>query len=170
MSDPSRFLTVSNLLSILRALLIAPFACVALSDIPGARLWACLIIALAALTDRLDGLLARKMHTVTEWGKILDPLADKLAVAAGRSCFSKLGAIPLWFVICLIARDILIFCGGLFLRRRGDPPGIQSGGKMGGRRDRADAIPRARRGRSADHRPLRLVKRGDAPPFAVHCT
>ena len=118
MNDSSRFLTLSNLLSISRAVLIVPFAAVALSEIPGARLWACLIMAVAALTDRLDGLLARKLHEVTDWGKILDPLADKVGVAAVALVLLVLRAIPLWFVIALVGRDLVILSGGIFLKAR----------------------------------------------------
>ena len=76
MNHSSRFLTVSNLLSISRAVLIIPFVAVILSAIPGSRLWACLIMVVAALTDKFDGVLARRLHEVTDWGKILQPFAS----------------------------------------------------------------------------------------------
>jgi phosphatidylglycerophosphate synthase len=66
-----RFFTVSNLLSISRALLAIPFALVMLSDSPNATMWGIIILAAAAFTDKFDGVLARKYHEVTEWGKIL---------------------------------------------------------------------------------------------------
>ncbi len=118
MNDHARFLTVSNLLSISRAVLVIPFVAVLLSDLPGARLWACLIMAVAALTDKLDGSLARRLNQVTDWGKILDPLADKIGVAAGAAALLVLGAIPLWFLAVLVGRDLLILCGGLYLKMK----------------------------------------------------
>ncbi len=113
-----RFLTVSNLLSISRAVLAVPFVLVMLSPSTSARWWGLGIIALAIVTDRLDGLIARKYHQVTEWGKILDPVADKVAVAAGGLVLVLRGALPLWFVIAIVARDLLIFSGGMYLKSR----------------------------------------------------
>lgn len=75
-------------------------------------------MAIAALTDKLDGVFARRYHEVTEWGKILDPLADKIAVAVAAIVLLKLDAISLWFVIAILARDLLIFAGGMYLKRR----------------------------------------------------
>lgn len=114
----SRFLTSSNLLSILRALLIIPFVAVMLSGLPNARIWGCVIILLAALTDKFDGVLARRFNEITEWGKILDPLADKVGVAAVALVLLWLGEIPLWFVLALVVRDLLIFAGGIFVKAK----------------------------------------------------
>jgi CDP-diacylglycerol--glycerol-3-phosphate 3-phosphatidyltransferase len=114
----SRFLTSSNLLSILRALLVIPFLAVMLSDVPHSRLWGGLIILFAALTDKLDGMLARKFNEITEWGKILDPLADKIGVAAVALVLFWLGDIPSWFLLALLGRDLLIFSGGMYLKSR----------------------------------------------------
>ena len=113
-----RFLTVSNLLSIARAALAVPFVLVMLSGSPAARWWGLAIIAVAIVTDRLDGVLARKYHQVTEWGKILDPLADKVCVAAGGVALLLRGLLPFWFLVALIARDLLIFAGGMYLKAR----------------------------------------------------
>jgi CDP-diacylglycerol--glycerol-3-phosphate 3-phosphatidyltransferase len=115
-----KFLTISNLLSITRAILAIPFVLFMLSDAPGARVWAFVVFIVALLTDKLDGDLARWLHQETEWGKILDPLADKIGIASGAVVFLLQGLLPAWFVVALIARDLLIFCGGLFLKfRRG---------------------------------------------------
>jgi CDP-diacylglycerol--glycerol-3-phosphate 3-phosphatidyltransferase len=81
-------------------------------------MWGGLIMVIAALTDKLDGVFARRYHEVTEWGKILDPLADKIAVGVAAIVLLKLDAIPLWFVIAILARDLLIFVGGMYLKRR----------------------------------------------------
>jgi CDP-diacylglycerol--glycerol-3-phosphate 3-phosphatidyltransferase len=112
------FLNVSNLLSISRILLIAPFLLITLSEIPNARLWGCLILAIGMLTDNLDGRLARKLHQETELGRILDPLADKLAVAALAITLLLLGAVPLWFAVALFTRDALILAGGIYLKAK----------------------------------------------------
>jgi len=110
--------TIPNLLSALRMVLVVPFALVLTSDIPNARWWGIGIALLAMLTDKLDGDLARYLHAESEWGRILDPLADKVAVATIAIILLWLGIIPLWFVIVLVARDLLILAGGLYLKKR----------------------------------------------------
>jgi CDP-diacylglycerol--glycerol-3-phosphate 3-phosphatidyltransferase len=112
------FRTVSNYLSILRALLAIPFVVVMLSPTVQSRIAGCLIIAIGALTDNLDGVLARKLHQETEWGRILDPLADKIGAGAAAIVLVLSGDLPLWFVILLVVRDLLILAGGLFIRRQ----------------------------------------------------
>lgn len=110
------FLTVANLLSISRALLAIPFICVTL--LPGApmRAWAVAIVLLGIITDRLDGQLARARGEETEWGRILDPLSDKIAAATVALVLLRLGDLPLWFVVALLARDVLIFSGGMVIK------------------------------------------------------
>jgi len=110
------FLTVSNLLSVSRALLVIPFAVVMLPPGPPERVTGAIFLALAALTDKLDGVFARKFHQETEWGRILDPLADKVGVAAVALILLRLGDIPLWFVAALLSRDLLIFAGGMYIK------------------------------------------------------
>ena len=112
------FLTPSNILSISRAVLVIPFVYVMLSSLSTARLWGAFIMILAALTDKFDGVLARKYGYETDWGRILDPVADKLAIAAGALVLLYLGDIPLWFVIALITRDVLIFLGGVYIKAK----------------------------------------------------
>jgi CDP-diacylglycerol--glycerol-3-phosphate 3-phosphatidyltransferase len=112
------FLTLPNLLSFARIALIVPFVIVVFSAMPFARLWACLIMALAALTDKLDGDLARKYHQTSEWGKILDPLADKICIGALVIVLIILRLIPTWLAVSLFARDLLILLGGLYLKAR----------------------------------------------------
>ena len=112
----NRFLTASNLLSILRLLLAAPFSIVMLSGNPSGRLWGAIIMVMAALTDKYDGVLARKYGLTTQWGKVLDPLADKIGVAVVAIILLILGNIPLWFLLTLLVRDILIFSGGIYIR------------------------------------------------------
>jgi len=113
-----RFLTVSNLLSIFRGLLVVPFSMVMLSGIASGRHWGAAIMVVAALTDNMDGWFARRLHQTSEWGKILDPLADKIAVGSVAVILLLLDSIPPWFVILLLMRDILILTGGIFVRAR----------------------------------------------------
>lgn len=114
----NKILTVSNILSICRILLAIPFALVMLSDMPAARYWGVVIMAVAMLTDKLDGDLARKYGETTELGTILDPLADKIGVAVVALVLLSLGIIPVWFVFAMIVRDILIFGGGMYVKAK----------------------------------------------------
>jgi len=108
--------TVSNVLSISRAVLVVPFSLVMLfPDVPQ-RAWGGVIIALAILTDKFDGVLARKLRQESELGKILDPLADKIGIAGVALVMLHLGDIPLWFVAALILRDAVIFLGGITIK------------------------------------------------------
>lgn len=112
------FLTVPNLLSLLRLVLAVPFAAVMMSSYPSSRVWGTVIIVLAALTDKLDGVLARKLHQESEWGRILDPVADKVGVATAAVVLLVLGDLPLWFAGMVLGRDLLILAGGLVLKTR----------------------------------------------------
>lgn len=87
-------------------------------------------IFLAVLTDYLDGIVARKTCSVSEWGKIFDPLADKVAIGAFIVTLAAAGAVPLWFLILFLTRDGLIALGGLYLTARlGSPPSSNLWGK-----------------------------------------
>ncbi len=68
---------------------------------------------IAAITDILDGYLARKFNQVTEFGKIIDPLADKIAIGAIIIKLFIIGVIPLYYFFMIIVRDVLIFLGGI---------------------------------------------------------
>jgi cardiolipin synthase (CMP-forming) len=113
-----RYFTVSNLLSASRIVLVIPMGYCLLTEFAYHRLWTAAVILLAVATDFLDGFLARKLHQVTDFGKVIDPLADKIGIGAYAVLLAWTGDIPLWFVILVLARDVLIFSGGLYIHRR----------------------------------------------------
>lgn len=104
-----------NFLSFLRVLLIPWF----IYYFHTGRVWTAIVIMIVALlTDWFDGQTARWTNEVSDMGKILDPLADKLCLASVALYFLWKGELPLWFVIFVILRDLLIFFGAAYLRHR----------------------------------------------------
>ncbi|MBQ8307023.1 MAG: CDP-diacylglycerol--glycerol-3-phosphate 3-phosphatidyltransferase [Blautia sp.] len=74
-----------------------------------ANRWICLVIfAVASITDWFDGKIARRDHLVTDFGKFMDPLADKLLVCSAMICMIELDRLPAWIVIIIIAREFII--------------------------------------------------------------
>ncbi len=104
--------TLPNLLTILRLLLLPLFLTLLIYRRPAPAL---AILMLSALTDALDGLLARWLDQRTAIGSFLDPLADKLLSVSGFVTFALIGPIPAWFVIIVISRDVIISLGALVL-------------------------------------------------------
>ncbi len=102
-------MNLPNKLTIFRVILI-PFFLVALMvpAIPAGKWIAVGIFAIASLTDLLDGKIARKYNLVTDFGKFMDPLADKLLVCSAMIALIELERIPAWVVIVIIAREFII--------------------------------------------------------------
>jgi CDP-diacylglycerol--glycerol-3-phosphate 3-phosphatidyltransferase len=113
-----RNLTISNLLSASRIVLVLPMGYCLLAGFPNHRLWTAGIIIIAVATDFLDGFLARKLHQVTDLGKIIDPLADKIGIGIYAVLMALTGDVPVWFVAFVLIRDLMIFSGGLYIQRK----------------------------------------------------
>ncbi len=111
-----RFWTAANLLSLTRLVLVVPITYLIL--INGPLLWIFGLVFLGAVTDFFDGRVARWSNTVSEWGKVLDPLADKVAGAMIVMALAVRGTLPLWFLALLVLRDVLIVVGGVIIARR----------------------------------------------------
>lgn len=102
-------MNLPNRLTVLRIILV-PFFVVFLVNltVPHHFLISFLIFALAAFTDLLDGKIARKRQLITNFGKFLDPLADKILVLSALICFVRLGLAELWFVLLILAREFMV--------------------------------------------------------------
>jgi len=99
-------MNLPNKLTILRMIMIVPFVILLLGGIND---WIALaIFIIASLTDLIDGKIARKYNLVTNFGKFMDPLADKLLVCSALIGLIALGRIPAWVVIIIIAREFII--------------------------------------------------------------
>jgi CDP-diacylglycerol--glycerol-3-phosphate 3-phosphatidyltransferase len=101
-------LTLANVLTLLR-ILAAPVVVVALvGETPNGDALAAAVFALAALTDGLDGYFARSRDAVTAFGKLMDPLADKLLITAALVSLVSLGRLQAWVAMVIIAREIAV--------------------------------------------------------------
>ena len=98
-------MNLPNKLTMGRIFAIPVFIVVFLMDY---RYAAAVIFILAALTDMLDGHIARKHNLVTNFGKLMDPLADKLLVMSALICLAQIGDVPGWMVIVILGREFII--------------------------------------------------------------
>lgn len=100
-----KLLNVPNILTIVRIALVPVFIACTLC---GARVAAVVIFIAASLTDWLDGYLARRNNEITNFGKFMDPLADKMLVTSALVCLVGLGSLPAWAAMIVIGRDLAV--------------------------------------------------------------
>lgn len=108
-----------NILTVIRILMTPLFVLCLLED--GWQLYAVLIFGMASLTDWYDGYLARRYGLTSDWGKFLDPLADKILVLSAFFSFVYLGIVKLWMVMVIVLRDFIITGLRSYNMRRGKP-------------------------------------------------
>ncbi len=101
-------MNLPNKLTIARMCMVPLFMIALLINTPTMRILATVIFALASLTDMLDGKIARKYNLVTNFGKLMDPLADKVLTAAAMICLVQLGDLAGWIAVVIIFREYLI--------------------------------------------------------------
>ena len=102
-------LNTPNKLTLLRICLVPIFVLFLLwTNFPYHFIWALLIFIAASVTDAIDGHLARKHHLITDFGKFLDPLADKILVVSALVCFVEMGLCSAVVVVIVIAREFLV--------------------------------------------------------------
>src|SRR5215211_988244 len=109
----SAILTVPNVLSFARILLILVYCALIVDE--DTTLIGILLFGAVVATDWVDGLVARRTGQVSELGKVLDPVADRLAIAAGLIALVVRGAFPLWAGILILARDVVVAITGAVL-------------------------------------------------------
>lgn len=106
---------ISNVLSISRIVLLIPIYYLLKLQTPMSNYLAVSLMILAAVTDNFDGRLARRLHQVTDYGRILDPVADKICIAVVGVILVTTHEFPFWYLILIVVRDLAILILGLFL-------------------------------------------------------
>ena len=103
-------MNLPNKLTVVRMVLVPFFvAALLLSKTNDSLKWVALaLFVIASLTDFADGYIARKYNLVTNFGKFMDPLADKILTISGMICLVELGRIPSWIVVIIVAREFII--------------------------------------------------------------
>jgi cardiolipin synthase len=121
--------TVPNLISLTRILLIPVFCWLILDE--DTTMVGILVFAGVVATDWVDGTIARRTGQVSELGKVLDPVADRLAIASGLIALMLRGAFPVWAGVLILARDLAVLVvGGIVLGRRGVRIDVRAIGKV----------------------------------------
>ena len=102
-------MNIANKLTVFRVVLVPFFVLFVLTDFTEYNRWiAFAIFCIATITDKLDGTIAKKYNMVTNFGKFMDPIADKLLISSALICLCSLGEIPAWVIIIIIAREFVI--------------------------------------------------------------
>jgi CDP-diacylglycerol---glycerol-3-phosphate 3-phosphatidyltransferase len=123
-------MNIANILTLSRMILALFIVVLLLNN----SLWACtmafILFVVAALTDFCDGYCAKKMGLVSDFGKIMDPIADKVLMIAVFSVLAYLGPVPAWMVLIIAAREILVTISRLKARQKGQVLAAESAGKI----------------------------------------
>lgn len=101
-------MTIPNILTCIRVLLIPVFLVLAYQPSPKCALWALVVYIVACCTDFVDGHLARKWHQITDFGKFMDPVADKILVLAALMIFVEQGTVPGWAAVIILGREFIV--------------------------------------------------------------
>ncbi|MBL7999049.1 MAG: CDP-alcohol phosphatidyltransferase family protein [Candidatus Kapabacteria bacterium] len=108
--------TASNLLSALRLIMAFPIGyLVYLKTFP---VTVSVLVIIACFTDYLDGYIARRFNQVSEFGKVIDPIADKVCISVSTIALFANGTMPLWLIAMILGRDAVILVCGIFVQRR----------------------------------------------------
>lgn len=110
---------IPNLLTLFRIFLVPLLVVVLLTEVPDKEYWGLGIFLLAALTDALDGIIARRTKTITTTGAMLDPIADKLLMSAAFISLVELQQAPAWMVTLIVGREFAVTALRLIALERG---------------------------------------------------
>lgn len=110
---------IPNSLTLFRIFLVPLLVVVLLTEIPGKEYWGLGIFLLAALTDALDGIIARRTDRITTTGAMLDPIADKLLMSAAFISLVELQQAPAWMVTLIVGREFAVTALRLIALERG---------------------------------------------------
>ena len=114
--DPKRILSLPNAISFLRLATVPVFIWLFVNEHTNV---AVMVYAVGAWTDFLDGYLARRLNSITELGKLLDPLADRIFIVALAVALVAEDELPLWLALSVVARDLILVAAFPFVDRRG---------------------------------------------------
>ncbi len=101
-------LNLPNILTLLRILLVPVLVVVMLGESENGDLWAAIVFGLASATDAMDGYLARSRNAITSFGKLMDPIADKLLIIAALVALVSLDRLAAWVAMVIIARELTV--------------------------------------------------------------
>ena len=120
-----------NALTVVRLVLVPVFVVLGLQSASWTALWAAFVVfAVAAITDRFDGKLARSWGQITDFGRIADPIADKALTLCGFALLSYQGYLPWWVTILIAVRELCITAMRAFFLRRGVVVSANQAGKL----------------------------------------
>jgi len=121
---------VPNVLTLLRILLVPVLVVALLDKTPNGDLMAAIVFAVASLTDAIDGYLARARNSVTTFGKLMDPLADKLLIIAALVALVSLNRVAAWVAMVIIAREFAVTAIRMAAAQQGVGVPVSSLGKL----------------------------------------
>ncbi|SCI98734.1 CDP-diacylglycerol--glycerol-3-phosphate 3-phosphatidyltransferase [uncultured Clostridium sp.] len=123
-------MNLPNKLTLFRIFLIPVFIIVMMINIPNKFLIACMIFIIASVTDAMDGHIARKYNLITDFGKFMDPLADKLLVISALTTMIEFDLVAAWMVIIIVARELTVSILRAIAAADGKVIAASSGGKL----------------------------------------
>jgi cardiolipin synthase len=112
-----KILTIPNILSLIRLLLLPVFFVLLVRDDPQ-NVWAFIVLLIASVTDALDGYIARATNSVSELGQQLDPFVDRIFIIVCVIAIFVAGRVPLWFLVVLLGRDAIMLALTIYQKRR----------------------------------------------------
>ena len=101
-------MNLPNKITLARILMIPLFVVLALVPLPYGEVWAALVFTIAAISDAVDGKIARGRGLITNFGKFIDPLADKMLVGAAMICLVSMGQLPAWIFVIILCREFAV--------------------------------------------------------------